>query len=120
VKKIIFGILFFFIAALLIIRSNFSDVTINKYDDYQTVMEDNATERGWIPGILPKSAFDIAETHDIDKNELYGSFRYKQKDEEAFTSHLKALPDSNDTYEWEHFLFKIDKEKRRVKFRNKP
>ncbi len=119
-KKIIIAILLFFIAVFFIIRSTFSDVTINKYADYASVMEENATQQGWIPALLPKSAYDIAETHDLDRNELYGSFYYKEKDEEQLLSALKPLPDSNGTYTWEHFLFKVDREKKQVKFRNKP
>jgi len=119
-KKIIIGILLFFVAVFFIIRSTFSDVTINKYADYDSVMENNATQQGWIPALLPKSAYEIAETHDLDTNKLFGSFYYKQKDEEALLSELKPLPDSNGTYTGEHFLFKVDREKNRVKFRNKP
>jgi len=119
-KKIIIGTLLFFIAVFFLIRSTFSDVIINKYDNYQTVIDENATQRGWIPSILPKSAYNIAETHDLDKNELFGSFYYKQKEEEDLMSKLTPIADSNGTYSWDSFLFKVDKEKNHVKFRNKP
>ena len=75
---------------------------------------------GWVPAILPVSAYEITETHDIDKNELFGSFKYKEADEKAFMSQLSKH--SNDTkvpYEWENFLFIVDSEKNSVKFRNK-
>jgi len=117
-KKIIIGILLFFIAVFFMIRSTFSDVIINKYDSYQTVMEDNATQKGWIPAILPKSAYDIKETHDLDTNKVIGSFFYKEKDETQLMENLTPVADMNNTMKWENFLFKVDKEKNHVKYRN--
>jgi len=118
-KKIVIGILLFFIAVFFMIRSTFSDVIINKYPDYRSVMENNATEYGWVPAILPKSAYNIAETHDIEHNELYGSFYYKEPDEKGFMENLTPMPDMNNTLEWGNFLFKVDEEKNHVKYRNK-
>lgn len=118
-KKIILAIVLFFVAVYFMIRSTFSDVIINKYPDYASVVENNATEYGWVPSILPKSAYDIAETHDLDKNELYGSFYYKEPDETGFMNNLTSMPDMNNTLEWGNFLFKVDAEKNHVKYRNK-
>jgi len=118
-KKIIIGILLFFIVVFFLIRSTFSDVIINKYDSYQTVMEDNATEHGWVPSLLPKSAYNITETHDLDKNQLFGSFYYKEPDEVKLMNELTLLPDSNQTFEWGNFLFKVDKKANQIKYRNK-
>jgi len=119
-KKIMIAILLFFVAVFFMIQSTFSDVTINKYPDFQSVMEDNATEHGWIPAILPKSAYEIAETHNLDTNEIFGSFMYKQNDEEKLMQDLTIVPDMNQTYIWENFLFKVDTNTKHVKFRNNP
>ena len=98
----------------------FGDVQINKYDSKAVVQEEQAIERGWIPGIIPDSAFEIAETHNLDTNIIVGSFKYKDEDEAKLLEQLTPQADSNDTMEWQNFLFKVDKEKKRVKFRNKP
>ena len=119
-KKIIGAMLLFFLAVYLFMTSYFSDVHVNKYSDRETVKENQAIEKGWVPAILPESAYDIAETHDLDTNELFGSFRYKERDEEALLKNMTASSDKNDTLEWGDFLFKIDREKNRVKYRNKP
>ena len=119
-KKIMIAILLFFVAVFFMIQSTFSDVTINKYPDYQSVIEDNATEHGWIPAILPKSAYEIAETHNLDTNEIFGSFKYRQDDEEKLMQDLTIVPDMNQTYTWGSFLFKIDTNAKHAKFRNKP
>jgi hypothetical protein len=83
------------------------------------VKDDTAIERGWIPEILPESAYDISETHDLDSNQLFGSFNYKEPDEKKFLAQLTVMPDMNDTMEWGNFLFKIDKAHKHVKYRNK-
>ena len=115
-KKILLIILLVFLAIYLVLTSYFPNMEINKYDSLESVKEKNAITEGWIPKILPVSAYDIVETHDIDTNTVFGKFSYRESDEEAFLSKLK---ESNEMYEGEEFLFKIDTEKNRVDFRNK-
>jgi len=116
VKKIVLTIVFVMIAIYLVLTSYFPNAEINKYDSLETVQTQKVMEKGWIPKILPPSAYGIAETHDIDSNSVVGKFSYKESDEVEFLSKLK---EANGMYEGEHFLFKIDKEKNRVDFRNK-
>jgi len=109
---IIFGLLYFVFSYF------FGDVQINKYDNIETVKEQQAIEKGWVPSILPLSAYEITETHNIDTNEIFGSFKYKKEDETNFINHLTK--DSGDVLLWENFLFKVDTKLNLVKFRNKP
>jgi len=109
-----FGLFYFALS------SYYSDVQINKYEDREVVLENQIIEKGWIPSILPGSAYEIRETHNIDDNTLFGSFNYKEHDEAALMQHLTVKPDMNNTLEWGSFLFQVDKEKNYVQFRNKP
>ena len=118
-KKIIIGILLFFTAVFFMLRSYFSDTIINKYPDVQSVKENSAVEKGWVPGLLPETAYNIEETHDIEKNQLFGRFYYKEADEAFILKKLTPVPDMNQTYQWGNFLFRIDKEKNEVRYRNK-
>ena len=102
------------------LKSYFSDMIINQYPDIQTVKEAHAIEKGWIPALLPASAYNIKETHDNDSNQLFGSFYYKKEDEASILNALKPLTEQNDTYRWGAFYFKIDTTKQYVKFRNRP
>ena len=120
IKKLLAAILLFFALVYYILTQYFGDVQINKYPDRVVVEEQKAIEHGWIPAILPESAYEISETHNIDTNDIFGTFFYKEKDEASFIEKMELLPDTNQTYLWENFLFKIDTEKNRVKFRNKP
>ncbi len=119
-KNILIAMLLFFVAIYFLLTSYFSDVQIYKYPDLQSVKEDNAIEKGWVPGLLPASAYDIEETHDLDTNQLFGRFYYKERDEEGLKKKLTKVPDMNETYEWGGFLFRVDREKNLVRYRNKP
>ncbi len=119
-KKILVIIVVIAGLVYFLLSSFFVDVQINKYEDLEVVKEQTAIQRGWIPAILPNSAFDIVETHDIDTNVILGSFSYKEKDEEKFLQKLTILNDADNTMEWEKFLFRVDTELNKVKFMNKP
>jgi len=119
-KKLLIALVVLAGLIYLLFSTFFVDVQINKYADKTIVIEQKAIDNGWIPSILPESAFDIAETHDIEKGTLFGSFKYKETDENSFLQHLTAINDEKNTQTWENFLFRIDTEKNMVKFRNKP
>jgi len=118
-KKIIAAVLLFFAGIYFLLTAYFSDVQINKYPDIASVKEDKAIEKGWVPALLPPSAYNIEETHDIDTNQLFGRFYYKESDEKSLMQQISPVPDSNGTYEWKAFLFRVDTEKNQVKYRNK-
>ena len=120
IKKILFIMLAFFALLYYTLSKYYTDVQINKYKDKQVVLENQVIEKGWIPSILPESAYEIRETHDLDANTLFGSFNYKEQDEAVLMQHLTVKPDMNNTLEWGNFLFQVDKEKNYVKYRNKP
>jgi len=119
-KKILVALLLFFVGIYLMLTRNFSDVTINKYPDFDSVKKEGVMEKGWIPSLLPASAYDIAETHNLDSNELFGSFYYKESDEKHLLEQLSNAEKEKGVYKKGGFLFRIDTEKNRVKFRNAP
>lgn len=119
-KKLLVIIVVIAGSVYFLLSSFLPEVQINKYEDLEVVKEQAAIQKGWIPAILPSSAFDIVETHDIDTNTILGSFSYKEKDEEKFLQNLIIVNDTNNTLEWEKFLFRVDTELNKVKFMNKP
>ena len=50
------------------------------FSDYQALEESGLIERGWIPAYLPRSAYEINETHNIDTNIVQIRFKFKQND----------------------------------------
>ncbi len=119
-KKLIAATVIFFIAVYFIIVHSFKDTQINKYPDVAAVKKDTAIQKGRVPAILPNSAYNIEETHDKDTNDTFGRFYYKKQDEEALMKNLRTVPDMNQTYTWGSFLFKVNKDRHEVKYRNKP
>jgi len=118
-KYILFSIVIA-VTMYLLLSTFVGNATINRYEDLQTVHDQQAIAKGWIPAILPPSAYEIAETHDNDKNEIFGVFKYKEADEATLLSKLTDLHEQNGTMGWKNFLFHIDREKNLVKYRNKP
>ena len=117
-KKLLIGTLIIGALTYLLFSYFFVDIQINKYASIDAVKDQKAMQEGWVPSILPASAYDIIETHNLDENEIFGSFKYKDVDEEAFLKHITK--NSDDVLEWDHFLFQIDEEVNLVKYRNKP
>ncbi len=119
-QKLILIIITIGVVIYLLFSTLISDVAINKYDTLRSAQEQNATKNGLLPAILPVSAYDIAESHDAKKQEIFGIFHYKEADEAAFLSQLTPSQEYNQTMVWGDFLFHINKEKNIVKYRNRP
>jgi hypothetical protein len=71
VSIVLYVLLFYF----LMPKHNHSAYYANKADVITT---------GWIPNILPESAYDIKVEYNTDSNESNGSFRYLEEDEVVF------------------------------------
>ena len=108
--KVIFTILF------ILFLLGCSDSQQNYYKNKDAIVKDNAIQRGWIPSIIPDSAYEIEEKHDLDTNIIKGSFQYNEKDENIF---LNKLTKSNEQFMWKDFVFTIDTKNNNVEFRNK-
>jgi len=94
---------------LFLVYLDLSEIEKNFYSNKQDVLKDNAIKRGWVPEILPDSAYDISEVHDIDTNKVEGSFQYLEKDEKNL---LSAISENS------NFKFEVDKGKNKVLFFN--
>ncbi|HIP18778.1 MAG TPA: hypothetical protein EYG78_05515 [Sulfurovum sp.] len=119
-KYILLLIISFFVLGYVVFIQRYSNVQINKYQDIVVVKENKAIQKGWIPAILPESAYEITETHDLDANTILGSFFYKEVDEAGLMGHLTPVGDMNNTSQWGNFLFKVDTILNKVQYRNKP
>ena len=59
------------------------------YRNMRAAQADTAVERGWIPEWLPVSTRDIRETHNLDTNQIWISFKFERDD------FLKAIENTN-------------------------
>ena len=56
------------------------DVTHSHFGGYAEAETAGMFDAGWLPRYLPRSAFEINETHDIDTNRVRATFRYRVGD----------------------------------------
>lgn len=118
-KKILIILVVLILIVSVVLLSYPSDEQSNSYKDLLTAKADNAIERGWVPAIIPKSAYNIEETHNQDTNVFYGSFYYKKKDEATLLKHLTLIDENDKTYKWKNILFHVDKKLHKAWYRNK-
>lgn len=52
----------------------------SKFVNYGEAEKSGIMSAGWIPTYIPKSSFDINETHNLDTNKVKMSFKYKLGD----------------------------------------
>lgn len=114
--------LLFLVLALVVTLGYTSLISLTKllngvvethYESYEEVIDDGAIRRGWVPSLLPESAYQIVEQHDLDTNTREGSFFYEEQDEEAM---MAALEMKGGLYYSQGFQFEIDQEANHVHF----
>lgn len=59
----------------------------NRYATYAQARE--SLRRGWLPSMLPSSATEIHEWHELDTNRCFGSFRFDPRDRSPMESTLR-------------------------------
>ena len=79
----------FLAAAALLIFVVFDEDFSVHYATSAEARADRAVARGWLPDVLPDSAFDIDEEHNIDTNRGGGTFRFTATDAETFRARLQ-------------------------------
>lgn len=77
--------------ALLVIAC--SEQATKFYPKYEDAANDGAVKRGWIPEIVPKTATEIHEHHNLDTNEVWIRFNVPRLDRNRLTAGLKKLTD---------------------------
>ena len=117
-KKFLWTLFVFVFVCFFFIFLVFNDTQTNHYSSLHSIKAEKAIQRGWIPSIIPDSAYNIQETHNLDSNRFYGSFYYKEN-LSSFMKHLKSVDSDERIYEWDDILFYIDIKQHKVWYRNK-
>ena len=63
-----------------IVAPNLIENKESKFATYSQLESSDLIKNGWVPNYLPRSAYDIHETHNIDTNEIKIRFSYKVGD----------------------------------------
>jgi len=121
---------FSFLLAFSLVFSGCYDTVTTSYDNTDEIKKDRAIERGWIPSIIPKSAYTINEQHDLDTNVCKGTFLFKDEDKNVFKENLgnqvkgkvktglieKYKITEFSIYQWENFILSVDWTKNKAEF----
>lgn len=71
-----------------------------KFADYRHVRESGYLATGWIPDCLPEGTYNFLERHDLDTNEVWVFFRFREEADEELRNALSERRDS----EWKFLL----------------
>ena len=67
----------------------------SEFANYSEMEASGLIEAGWIPKIIPKSAFEIHETHNVDTNTVRVSFRFSPGDIGITENECRSVPAIN-------------------------
>jgi hypothetical protein len=62
----------------------------SSYKNYSEMDDSGIINAGWVPDFIPRSAFEIEETHNIDSNIVKVKFRFNPEDTELAKSRCKT------------------------------
>lgn len=82
-----------FVCLIVILVFGCSERFTEYYPRYEDAMQDGAVKRGWIPGIVPITASEIHEQHDLDGNDVWIRFEAPRLDRNRLARGLKKLSD---------------------------
>jgi hypothetical protein len=64
------------------------EVQVNQYPSSEAARAAGAVQRGWVPNVLPSSAVNIIEKHDLDTNQTWGRFQFAAIDSQRVRESL--------------------------------
>jgi hypothetical protein len=68
-----------------------SERQTNHYPKYEDAVKDGAINRGWLPEIVPATAIEIYEQHDLDTNDVWIRFTLSSSERESIIRNLNIL-----------------------------
>lgn len=95
-----FGVSFIAIIALIVIGGLFAlkmgENPGNEFSDYDALKSSDLISKGWVPSYIPRSAYEIKETHNPDTNIVRMRFRFEPGDIDIVKQHCGAGVKTND------------------------
>lgn len=85
----VFAMIGMFATAVLLL-AHFENLS-SSFRTYGELQDSGLIERGWVSEYLPRSATDIEESHDIDTNRGWTSFKYQAGDTSVADTNCRLL-----------------------------
>jgi hypothetical protein len=70
----------------------------SEFANYSDMAESGVMAAGWIPDIIPRSAYNISETHNLDTNRVRISFSFEPGDTAIAQSKCQEPEEANDEF----------------------
>jgi hypothetical protein len=86
---------YLFTLLMLATLSACSNVYNAEYPTYAAAVQAGAVKSGWVPEMVPKTAIDLREQHDIDSNDVWLRFTLPSADKGQIFNNLKKLSDAD-------------------------
>ena len=83
-----------FLCVIALLLSACSERFTEYYPKYEDAVKHGAIKRGWIPEIVPTTATEIHEQHDLATNNVWIRFTIPSSDKNRLTTGLKKLSDA--------------------------
>jgi hypothetical protein len=80
-----------FLAAVVMLWLSGCDDVTSRYATLDDARSDGLYEGGWLPDILPSSAYDIRVTNDLDVNTSEGEFWFDPADFPSFAAQFQSF-----------------------------
>lgn len=90
-------ILIFAMLGVLWVALQYMEYTENPrstFASYEEIERSGLIARGWLPWYLPHSVTEIEESHNLDTNRVWASFRYRVTDLDAVESTCKRIAEN--------------------------
>jgi hypothetical protein len=78
VVAILVGVVAIFVGAVWLLE--YFETSKSHFDTYQQLEETELIGKGWVPSFIPRSAYDIHETHKVDVWRVNVKFRFRPGD----------------------------------------
>jgi hypothetical protein len=70
---------------------DYVDTFESHYETYQKLYDTEQMNQGWVSQVIPKSSYDIHETHRVEGGLLSVRFRFKPGDTKDLAAHCSLL-----------------------------
>jgi hypothetical protein len=79
------------VAVAALVAVSCGETRVSHYATMAEARRAGAIERGWVPPFLPETTTSIRESHNIDTNETWGTFRFSDADSTALKRALVEI-----------------------------
>lgn len=86
-----FGLLVALVLTIVSLMGHF-ERSESRFDTYEQLAQSDLIAKGWVPPLLPLSAYEIAERHRVDAPHVDVKFRFRPGDRLPLSNNCSRVP----------------------------